>query len=86
MGVRTRVSSNVRRQRIEIGITQAELATRVGVDRAYISALERGLYNPTIERVEQIALALGVDVSILFALAVGEHVQRSHIVRKRKTL
>ncbi len=60
------MASNVRRHRLALGITQAELAARLGIDRAYVSALERGLYNPTIERLDQIARVLQVDPVALF--------------------
>ena len=68
MNVRVRVAANVRHHRSRLQITQAELAVRMGVDRAYISALERGLYNPTIERLEAIATALAIDVSALLVV------------------
>jgi transcriptional regulator with XRE-family HTH domain len=38
----------VRRYRREKGLSQAEVANRMGVDRAYISGLELGQRNPTI--------------------------------------
>jgi transcriptional regulator with XRE-family HTH domain len=38
--VRRMVGRNVRRLRIGAGLTQAELAERMGVDRAYVSGLE----------------------------------------------
>jgi len=39
---------NVRRLRTTAGLTQAKLAEKMGVDRAYVSALELGERNPTI--------------------------------------
>jgi transcriptional regulator with XRE-family HTH domain len=46
--VRRLVGRNVRRLRIVAGLSQAELAERMGVDRAYVSGLELGQRNPTI--------------------------------------
>jgi transcriptional regulator with XRE-family HTH domain len=46
--VRKLVGRNVRRLRIAAGISQAELAERMGVDRGYVSGLELGQRNPTI--------------------------------------
>ena len=40
--------------------SQEELAHRAGIHRTYISDLERGARNPTIEVVERIAIALNV--------------------------
>jgi transcriptional regulator with XRE-family HTH domain len=46
--VRKLVGRNVRRLRIAAGISQAELAERMGVDRAYVGGLELGQRNPTV--------------------------------------
>ena len=40
--------ANVRFYREAAGISQAEVATRMGVDRAYISMIERGGQNATL--------------------------------------
>jgi transcriptional regulator with XRE-family HTH domain len=63
--VRVLVGENVRRYRTAAGMSQAELAERMGVDRAYISGLEGGARNPTIVTLWHTALALGIDVSCL---------------------
>jgi DNA-binding XRE family transcriptional regulator len=45
--VRRMVGRNVRRLRIAAGLSQAQLAERMGVDRAYVSGLELGQRNPS---------------------------------------
>jgi len=57
--VRRIVGDNVRRLRTAAGLSQAELAARMGVDRAYISALELGRRNPTVVTLWHTAKALG---------------------------
>lgn len=47
-------------------MTQARVAEIMGVDRAYISALERGERNPTAISLWHTAEALGVHVASLF--------------------
>jgi transcriptional regulator with XRE-family HTH domain len=64
--VRRLVGGNVRRLRNAAGLTQAKLAERMGVDRAYVSALELGGRNPTIITLWHVAQALGVKFSRLF--------------------
>lgn len=64
--VRRLVGSSVKKLRIAAGITQAELADLVGVDRAYISGLEQGHRNPTIVSLWHVARALDVPVRSLF--------------------
>lgn len=48
------------------GITQAELADLVGVDRAYISGLEQGNRNATIVSLWHVAQALDAPIRLLF--------------------
>jgi transcriptional regulator with XRE-family HTH domain len=64
--VRRMVGHNVRRLRIAAGISQAKLAERLGVDRAYVSGLELGTRNPTIVTLWHVAKALGVKLRAFF--------------------
>ena len=64
--VRRLVGGNIRRLRIAAGISQAELAQRMGVDRSYVSGLETGDRNPTIITLWHVAEALGVKVRDFF--------------------
>lgn len=68
-----RLGQIVRAHRESLGISQETLAARSELDRTYISGLERGLRNPTIETVEKIARELGLAVSQLLAEAEGGH-------------
>jgi ribosome-binding protein aMBF1 (putative translation factor) len=61
-----REALNVRRLRVAAGLSQAELADRMGVDRAYVSGLELGQRNPTIVTLWHIAKALGVKLRLFF--------------------
>jgi transcriptional regulator with XRE-family HTH domain len=42
-------------------MTQAELASRAGMDEATIVALEQGHYKPASQELSHVAEALGVD-------------------------
>jgi transcriptional regulator with XRE-family HTH domain len=64
--VRCLVGRNVRRLRIAAGLSQAELAARMGVDRAYVSGLELGQRNPTIVTLWHTAKALEVKLRAFF--------------------
>lgn len=59
------VGENVRRIRIAAGLSQAELAARMGVDRSYISGLEQGQRNPTVVTLWHLAKALGAKLQDL---------------------
>ena len=60
--VRRLIGRNVKRLRIAAGFSQAELAERMGVDRAYVSGLELGRRNPTVVTLWHIGKALGVKL------------------------
>jgi transcriptional regulator with XRE-family HTH domain len=60
------VGQNVRRLRLAAKISQAALAERMGVDRAYVSGLEHGTRNPTVVTLWHIAKALGVTMAAFF--------------------
>ncbi len=69
MDVRLRLGANVRRLRKETGLSQEKFALEHGLDRTYVSGIERGARNPTITVVERLAKALDVDIEELFRLA-----------------
>ena len=51
----------LKKARIDAGITQAELAKRLGVTPQTVSQYERGIKNPKIETLARFADALGID-------------------------
>lgn len=58
MDVRNRLAVNMKRLRKERGWSQEALADEAGLDRTYISGIERIVKNPTVTVVEKVALAL----------------------------
>lgn len=66
MDVRKIVGINIRKARLEAGISQEELAGRMGVEQYYISGLEAGRRNATLVTLWKAAMALGIDASVLF--------------------
>ncbi|WP_112662183.1 helix-turn-helix domain-containing protein [Microvirga flavescens] len=66
MDVRQKIGENVRQLRLDANLTQQEVADRIGVDRAHISALEAGNRNPTIVTLWHLALALDIEITALF--------------------
>ena len=55
-------SEKIKQARKKAGLTQEELALKLGVSQAMISAYEKGLRNPKWETIRSIANALGVSV------------------------
>ena len=64
--LKTILGMAIKTQRASLGISQEELAHRAGLHRTYVSDLERGARNPSIESIEKLAGALQVSVSNLF--------------------
>ncbi len=61
------LAANIRRVRKDVGLTQAELAERLGIQQSAIAHWEAGNTRPTTERLAQIADALGTTVGRLVA-------------------
>jgi len=59
----------VRHHRKLLRLSQEELAFRSEIDRTYISGVERGARNPTLEVMQRIADGVGVDLAVLFCTA-----------------
>ncbi len=49
-------------------LSQEELADRAGLDRTYISGIERGVRNITLDSLESIITALDVEVSVFLSV------------------
>lgn len=56
---------SIRAERARIGISQEELGFKTGLDRTYISGIERGSRNPSLKNIAKIAAALEVPISKL---------------------
>ena len=50
--------------RKKAGLTQAELAERIGAEKGYISRIERGLIVPSVSTLYRIASAMGLTVEL----------------------
>lgn len=63
---RDTLAKNVRAIRLAKGYSQEELAFACGLHRTYISDIERGTRNISLDNIERIATALDVQLSELF--------------------
>ena len=68
----TKVTNSIRPLREGAGITQAELARRIGVTRQTVIAIEQERYSPSLELAFQIARVLGVGLDDVFQYPGGE--------------
>lgn len=60
------IAWNLRRLRVQKGISQEKLAADAMVDRAYLGGLERQEENPTVDLLDRIAKALSVQLGEFF--------------------
>jgi transcriptional regulator with XRE-family HTH domain len=63
--IRKIVGRNVREARQAAALSQEALADKAGIDRTYVSGVERGVRNPTVTIVVRLAEALGVTTADL---------------------
>lgn len=60
----------VKQLRSEQGYSQNEFADVAGLTQAYLSRVERGLANPQLKKINQIALSLNISLTELFQIDV----------------
>jgi len=65
MSSRENLARNLRVLRTARGFSQEALADAAGIDRTYVSALERRKYSISIDRLDQLAASLEVEPHIL---------------------
>ena len=68
---KVRFGENVRSARSKAGLTQAEVAARADVRKQYISLVETGKVNATLEMVAALALAVDEDPDTLLDGIIG---------------
>ena len=56
------ISRNVRAGRVAVGLSQERLAFEAGIDRTYVSQIERGVCNPSLEVLVKVSKVLKVEV------------------------
>lgn len=60
-----KLGQNLKRIRMEKGISQGDIVRSLGMDRAFISNIENGKTNPTLATIAKLAKALGVPIENL---------------------
>lgn len=66
MSLLSTFASNLKRYRTERGLSQEEFAGIAGLHRTYISAIEREKRSISLDNIQKIAVALGIDAYLLF--------------------
>lgn len=63
--IKAQFGQRLRAKRTELGLSQEAFADKCGLDRTYISGIERGKRNVSLVNIETIAKALGTSISEL---------------------
>ncbi|NCA85752.1 MAG: XRE family transcriptional regulator [Clostridia bacterium] len=66
MDIKNKFGKQVKKFRLEKGLSQEALAHQANLDRTYIPSIEKGERNVSITVIEKIAKALNVKISTLF--------------------
>lgn len=69
---RTAFGARLRELRTDLGWSQEEFAHRANLDRTYVSGVERGVRNPTLDVITRLADTLEVEVADLFPRGARE--------------
>lgn len=64
--IKKQFGQRVKTLRSQLGLSQEALADKCALDRTYISGIERGIRNPTLEIVIRLANGLNVTLPTLF--------------------
>lgn len=64
--ITVRLGRRVRERREALGLSQEAFAAKCGLDRTYVSGIERGKRNVSVRNLEIVARGLGVSLSQLF--------------------
>jgi transcriptional regulator with XRE-family HTH domain len=68
----------VKELRLAAGLSQEAFADHCGFARSYMSRIERGGANPSLDAIEVLAQALGVEVAQLFQTS-ERHVKKKAV-------
>ncbi|EAO4574714.1 helix-turn-helix transcriptional regulator [Salmonella enterica] len=58
--------AHLKELRLQAGLSQEAFADKCGLDRTYVSGIERGVRNPTLEVISILAAGLEIEIGKLF--------------------
>jgi len=69
MEIKQQIGSRIKELRHIRKLSQEMLSEKVGISSKYLSSIERGKENPTLNTLIRLSTALGVELSDMFALS-----------------
>lgn len=64
--IQAQFGAHLKKLRLQSGLSQEAFADKCGLDRTYVSGIERGVRNPTLEVISVLAKGLEIEISELF--------------------
>ncbi|EAW0643275.1 XRE family transcriptional regulator [Salmonella enterica] len=65
--IQAQFGAHLKKLRLQSGLSQEAFADKCGLDRTYVSGIERGVRNPTLEVINVLSKGLGISISDLFS-------------------
>jgi transcriptional regulator with XRE-family HTH domain len=81
--LRKRFGNRIRQLRELIGLTQEQLASKVLMDYKYLGSVERGERNITIDNIQRIAEAFGVEAYQLFLFSFSGFKPQEEVIEDK---
>jgi transcriptional regulator with XRE-family HTH domain len=69
--LRIRIGDDIRRLRLDAGLTLTELGSATGIHRSHLARIEAGVASPSLDALVAIGVALGADLSLRYFAGAG---------------
>ena len=79
-GLQKRFGHRIQELRLKCGYSQEELSSVAGLNRTYLSDIERGEGNATLDVMSRLSVALGIELAQLFSGIYCGNIKTAHIL------
>ena len=81
MDLKQMIGARIKEIRTKKGITQEQLSERMEINPKYLSSIERGKENPTLNTLIRLSKSLGVDLSEIFRfIQIEDPTERKNLI------
>ncbi len=80
MDIKQMIGARIAEIRAKEGMTQEQLATKMGIGPKYLSSIERGRENPTLNTLINLSRGLGVDLGEIFSFVQIEDTAKRKVM------
>lgn len=58
------LGKSIKEKRIQLGLTQLQVAEKANIQNATLSKIENGKLNPSIQQIEKLSLILNLNITL----------------------